>query len=90
MRDANNSSFGNVVRDQKTGFDGHYIGGSLRNPDFVMLAESFGVTGYRVASPEALQPVLEKARSRDEPALIEVMVAPGSEVSPWPFIRPNN
>lgn len=86
----NNSSFGNVVRDQKTGFDGHYIGGSLRNPDFVKLAESFGVTGYRVASPEALQPVLERALSRGEPALIEVTVVPGSEVSPWPFIRPNN
>ena len=86
----NNSSFGNVVRDQKNGFDAHYIGGSLRNPDFVKLAESFGVSGYRVASPEALQPVLEKALSREEPALIEVTVAPGSEVSPWPFIRPNN
>jgi acetolactate synthase-1/2/3 large subunit len=86
----NNSSFGNVVRDQKMGFDGHYIGGSLRNPDFVKLAESFGVAGHRVASPEALESVLERALSRDEPALIEVTIAPGSEVSPWPFIRPNN
>lgn len=86
----NNSSFGNVVRDQKTGFDGHYIGGSLCNPDFVKLAESFGVAGYRVASPESLQSVLERALTRDEPALIEVTVTAGSEVSPWPFIRPNN
>ena len=86
----NNSSFGNVVRDQKMGFDGHYIGGVLKNPDFVKLAESFGVTGYRVATPEALQPVLERALSRNEPALIEVTLAPGAEASPWPFIRPNN
>ena len=86
----NNSSFGNVVRDQKNGFGGHYIGGSLRNPDFVKLAESFGVTAYRVASPSALQPVLEDALASNTPALIEVVVETGSEVSPWPFIRPNN
>ncbi len=86
----NNSGFGNVVRDQKNGFAGRGIGGALKNPDFVKLAQSFGVTGYRVASPETLQPVLERALSREEPALIEVTVEPGSEVSPWPFIRPND
>jgi acetolactate synthase-1/2/3 large subunit len=36
----NNRSFGNVLRDQKTAFGGHFIGESLTNPDFVKLAQS--------------------------------------------------
>ena len=86
----NNQSFGNVVRDQKIGFGGRYLGGSLQNPDFVKLAESFGAKAARVASPAALEPVLREALTSDVPSLIEVTVEPGSEASPWPFIRPNN
>jgi acetolactate synthase I/II/III large subunit len=86
----NNQSFGNVVRDQKIGFGGRYLGGSLQNPDFVKLAESFGVRAARVATPAAFEPALREALASDVPNLIEVTVEPGSEVSPWPFIRPNN
>jgi acetolactate synthase-1/2/3 large subunit len=57
----NNSSYGNVRRDQQQKFDGHVIGADLDNPDMVKLAESFGADGYRIDSPESLQPVLEKA-----------------------------
>ena len=42
----NNRSFGNVLRDQKIGFQRTcFIGESLTNPDFVKLAHSFGATG---------------------------------------------
>jgi acetolactate synthase I/II/III large subunit len=84
----NNKSFGNVLRDQKTTFDGHYLGESLRNPDFVKLAESFGAAGHRVGSPQELERVLERALADDAPALIEVPGEPGAETSPWPFIHP--
>jgi acetolactate synthase-1/2/3 large subunit len=84
----NNLSFGNVLRDQKTTFNGHYLGESLRNPDFVKLAESFGAAAFRVETPNALRPVLERALADDAPALIEVPSEPGAEASPWPFIHP--
>ena len=84
----NNRSFGNVLRDQKTSFDGHFLGESLRNPDFIKLAESFGAAGYRVKTPAELAPVLERALANDAPALIEIPSEPGAESSPWPFIHP--
>jgi len=84
----NNRSFGNVLRDQKTSFEGRYLGESLRNPDFVKLAESFGAAGYRVSTPGELRVVLERALAADAPALIEVPSEPGAEASPWPFLHP--
>jgi acetolactate synthase I/II/III large subunit len=84
----NNGAFGNVQRDQQERFGGRVIGATLRNPDFVRLAESFGVRGERVESPAALRPALERALAADAPALIEVLVPAASEVSPWEFIHP--
>ena len=85
----NNTVYGNVLRDQLTRFDGHAICADMVNPDYVKLAESFGVAGYRVTSPSELKPVLEKAIAEDKPALIDVIVPRGSEVSPWKHIHPN-
>lgn len=84
----NNSAFGNVRRDQLNNYEGRLIGADLTNPDFVKLGESFGVASFRVKSPNALAPVLEKALALDAPALIEIAVERGSEASPWPFLHP--
>lgn len=82
----NNSSFGNVRRDQQLKFDSHLIGADLANPDLMKLAESFGVNGYRVNTPDELKPALARAIDNNKPALIEVVVERGSEVSPWKYI----
>ena len=84
----NNSAYGNVLRDQKTRYGNRVIGAALDNPDFMLLAKSFGVEGHRVASPAALAPVLRKAIRAKAPVLIEIEVAQGEEVSPWEFIHP--
>ena len=83
----NNGSFGNVLRDQQQQFDGRVVGAELANPDFLRLADSFGVAARRVGSPAALESALESALAADEPALIEVAIEPGSEASPWPLIH---
>jgi acetolactate synthase-1/2/3 large subunit len=57
----------------------------LTNPDFVRLAESFGVAGVRVESPAALRTALERAIAAREPALIEVPV--GVMPDPFPFFN---
>ena len=86
----NNASFGNVLRDQRTAFGNRVIGSVLDNPDFMLLAKAFGVAGHRVASPAALERVLEKVLHAEKPVLIEIEVPQGNEVSPWEFIHPGN
>jgi acetolactate synthase-1/2/3 large subunit len=84
----NNNAYGNVRRDQIQRFDGRVVASDLVNPDFVKLAESFGVNAARVTSPEAFRPALEKALADGGPYVIAIEVARDSEVSPWEFIHP--
>jgi acetolactate synthase-1/2/3 large subunit len=84
----NNNSYGNVRRDQRERFDGRIVASDLVNPDFVKLAESFGVGAARVTSPDQFRPALEKALADGGPYLIDIEVPRDSEVSPWAFIHP--
>lgn len=84
----NNRAYGNVLRDQQRLFAGREIGARLRNPDFVKLAQSFGVPACTVSTPEQLERELARALDGDAPALIEVEIETGTEVSPWEFLMP--
>jgi acetolactate synthase-1/2/3 large subunit len=84
----NNNAYGNVRRDQRERFDGRVVASDLVNPDFVKLAESFGVAAARVTSPEGFRPALEKAMAHGGPYLIEIEVPKDSETTPWTFIHP--
>lgn len=84
----NNSSFGNVRRDQLAGFGGRLIGAELVNPDFVALAEGFGAKGVRASSPGELRRAIEEGFGEAGPVLIEVPIERGGEESPWPFAHP--
>ena len=82
----NNGSFGNVARDQATNFEGREIASALHNPDFVMLAKSFGIAAERVHSPDELLASLSRWIKTDRPVLIEVVTNLKDEPTPWPFI----
>lgn len=84
----NDNAFGNVRRSQVQDYGNRVIASDLRNPDFMKLAESFGVMGLRATSPEALRPALRKALSSNEPALIEVPV--GEMPNPFSLLRFTN
>jgi acetolactate synthase I/II/III large subunit len=84
----NNQCFGNVLRDQKLMYGARYLGDRLTNPDFIKLAESFGVAAYRARNPSELKTTLEGALAANAPVLIEVPSEPDSEASPWPLLRP--
>jgi acetolactate synthase I/II/III large subunit len=84
----NNDSYGNVRRDQRERFAGRVVAADLVNPDFVKLAESFGVGAVRVTSPDAFRPALEKALAHAGPYLVDIEVRRDSEASPWTFIHP--
>ena len=83
----NNNGFGNVMRDQTERFSGPF-GSQLRNPDFMMLTESFGATGMRARTPDELRRAVERALGMDRPVVIEVPVPQGSEASPWKYLMP--
>ncbi|MFO1467087.1 MAG: thiamine pyrophosphate-binding protein [Steroidobacteraceae bacterium] len=84
----NNRCFGNVRRDQTEMYGGHVYGAELGNPDFLKLAESFGVSAYRANGADELRALLERALGASGPVLIEVPCERGSEASPWSFIMP--
>ena len=84
----NNNAYGNVRRDQRERFDGRVVASDLVNPDFVKLAESFGVVASRVTSPDHFRPALERALAHGGPTLIAIEVPKDSESSPWTFIHP--
>ena len=77
----NDGAFGNVLRDQRTAFKGRVIGSELQNPDFMKLADAFGIKGMKAEGPEELKAALKQAIGMDTPVLIEVPLGP----MPAPF-----
>ena len=77
----NDDAYGNVKRMQEDDYGGKVIASELRNPDFMKLADSFGVHGARAESPDALRVEVEKAFDRTGPSLIEVPI--GKLPDPW-------
>jgi acetolactate synthase-1/2/3 large subunit len=69
----NDGAYGNVARDMDEAFGGSY-GADLANPDFVKLAEAFGVEGSRVESPRELAAKVGAALSEHRSALVEMKV----------------
>jgi acetolactate synthase-1/2/3 large subunit len=68
----NDGAYGNVRRTQSDMFGGRHIASNLENPDFLKLAESFGVTARRAAGPSALKAQIRESILANEPTLIEV------------------
>jgi acetolactate synthase-1/2/3 large subunit len=67
----NDQSFGSTKSDQLVNFKGRVVGTELNNPDFVKLAESFGVKGLKT-DPERLGRALHDALEAKQPVVIEV------------------
>jgi len=70
----NDGAYGNVQRIQEYQFNGRTIASDLLNPDFVKLAESFGVVGMRAKDAKDLVGVLREALAADAPVLIDMPV----------------
>ena len=69
----NDGSYGNVARDLDEAWGGQY-GAELQNPDFMKLADAFGVLGMRAKEPTEVGKLVREAIDRDRPALVEVPV----------------
>lgn len=81
----NDNAFGNVRRSQKEDYGNRVIGSDLVNPDFMKLADSFGIAHERCASADSLRPALRRAIASNKPALIECPV--GEMPNPFGLLR---
>lgn len=84
-------AFGNVKRIQQQSFNNRTIATDLRNPDFVKMADSFGIDAVRVGSPDELGAEISRGIAKGAPLLIDCPV--GQFPDPWslvtlPRIRP--
>ena len=69
----NDNAYGNVSRDLDNMWGGTY-GAELHNPDFVEMAEAYGVKGMKVDEPDKVGAAVADAIQMDRPVLIEVPV----------------
>jgi acetolactate synthase-1/2/3 large subunit len=82
----NNGYLGMVRQWQDLFHHKNYSEVKILGPDFVKLAEAYGVTGIRVLRDEEIMPAIEKARSIEGPVLIEFVIEPEANV--WPIVPP--
>jgi acetolactate synthase-1/2/3 large subunit len=80
----NDGYYGNVRAIQKREF-GAEVAVELANPDFLLLAQAFGVPAVKVDSPAALGAAVRESLNEAGPVLIEVKA--GEMPSPWPLLR---
>jgi len=73
----NDGGYGVLRRRQVDLFDGRLIGTDLLNPDFVKLAEAYGIQGTRVATLDGLLKALDSAIASPHIQLIEVEIPQG-------------
>jgi acetolactate synthase-1/2/3 large subunit len=69
----NDNAFGNVSRDLDESWGGSF-GAELHNPDFMKLADAYGVVGLRAKQPTEVGDLVRQAVKMDTPVLIEVPV----------------
>ena len=82
----NNGYLGMVRQWQDLFHAKNYSEVEILGPDFVKLAEAYGVTGIRVTRDEEIRPAIERARSIRGPVLIDFVVEPEANV--WPIVPP--
>ena len=54
----------------------------LGNPDFVKVAEAYGVMGIRIETKDAVRPAIDKAIEHDGPVVLDFIVCPEENVFP--------
>ena len=69
----NDDAYGNVARDLDEDWGGNF-GAALHNPDFMKLADAYGVHGMRAKEPTDVGRLVKEAVRLERPVLIEVPV----------------
>lgn len=80
------SALGMVRQWQNLLFKGNLSHSEFKNPDFVKLAESFGIKAWKVSTYEELEQAIKAARAHKGPTLIAAQVDPDEHV--YPMVPP--
>ncbi|HEX9922914.1 MAG TPA: biosynthetic-type acetolactate synthase large subunit [Anaerolineae bacterium] len=78
----NNGYLGMVRQWQQMFYESRYVETPIYSPDYVKLAEAYGLPGYRVESLEEIIPTMQKAQAQPGPVLIEFVVEQFDNVYP--------
>jgi acetolactate synthase-1/2/3 large subunit len=85
----NNSYLGMVRQWQELFYDKRYESTALVNPDFIHLAEAYGIRGLRAATRAESCQAIDEARHHRGPVLIEFRTAKeGDEGNVYPMVPP--
>jgi thiamine pyrophosphate-dependent acetolactate synthase large subunit-like protein len=68
----NDGGYGEIRRTEEARHPGRHIGVDLRTPDFLRLAETYGIRGHRVTDTDALEREVRAAFGEDGPSIIEM------------------
>jgi acetolactate synthase-1/2/3 large subunit len=82
-----NNGFLGMVRQWQELFHGkRYVATPLWGPDFVKLAEAYGIPGIKVRHKDEVVPAIQKAMAHDGPFLVDFGVEPEENV--YPMVPP--
>ncbi|SHN35567.1 biosynthetic-type acetolactate synthase large subunit [Gracilibacillus kekensis] len=81
-----NGYLGMVRQWQQLFYKNKYSQVKITSPDFLSVAESFGISGYRATSYEETIKIIRKAFSNDQPALLDFVIE--EEVNVYPIVPP--
>ncbi len=84
----NNGYLGMVRQWQQLFYGRRYVGTPLSGPDFVKIADAYGIPGLRVTDKKLVASALEKAMDHDGPFLIDFVVEPEENV--FPIVPPGS
>ncbi len=77
-----NEFLGMVRQWQQLFFEKRYSSVELKNPDFIKIAEGFGVTGRKISDPNDLESAIAEMLAFDGPYLLHIMVEKEENVFP--------
>lgn len=81
-----NSYLGMVRQWQEMFYGKRYVATPLSSPDFVQIAQAYGLPGLRVEHREEVMPAIKQAMAEPGPFLIDFMVDPEENV--YPMVPP--
>ena len=82
----NNGYLGMVRQWQELFYGRRYVATPLSGPDFLKIAEAYGVSAMRVKTRGEVAPAIQKAMEHDGPFLIDFMIEPEENV--YPMVPP--
>jgi len=81
-----NGYLGMVRQWQELFYEKRYVATPLSGPDYVKVAEAYGIPGLKVKHKEEVVPAIEKAMAEPGPFLIDFVVEPEENV--YPMVPP--